>query len=730
MLKKLSVGVLTFAMVAFFSPFAVNAQTISEAELRAAGLSDTEVALFMSLLGGSTTTTSMTSSNRGCDADYLRDLTRGSQGADVQNLQEFLNDAGFTVSATGAGSVGMESMFYGPATAAAVTRMQEAYAADILAPVNLTRGTGYFGAGSRAQVRKLCAEMTTPVVIVDNDNDNDDNDDNDNDNDDMTLRGGEASLENYDLSAGDDSDIEEGQSAEVAEFDFDVEDGDVMVDRVDVTFVLTSDVGDDEPWDVFKSARLMMDGDEVAEMDIDDEDDWLDEDGSRISDTTETAFGLADATNRDGYTLRFSGVDTIVRENDEAMFTLELTAQNNVDDVDDVDAVTWGVFIGERGIRAEDGEEIQNYIGDEDDVVEFEVEEAGEGEELNIRRSSNDPDSATIQVEDDRSSDEYVVFAFDLEAEDGDLEIDEVTLEVRVNGEDDTPAAVNYNDVVRDAYLVIDGEEYDDVDISNSNTATATLSFDIDGDLMIDEDEEVEVELVLEFRAANGTNYTNGTTVQAGGITGQTLVVEFDGADDGTAESGLDSDLHTLQTEGIAVETTNLGDSGNSVRNENGDDLDTLEFTLDLDIEAFEEDAFIAENANTSFQYAIVRTDVAGTPVVFRNQNETGAAPANGTGTNRGSAVASLDSSADIEGDAYLVDEDSTESFDFNVEYSPEFDGDYRLRIEAIFFGDDEAGAIAQDSTFLAVPSSEYRSTSEGVLDRPTDADNDGVADA
>src|SRR5690606_29598703 len=119
------------------------AQSFDFEALADQGFSAEDIALLMSLFGGTTTTTS---SNRGCDVDYLRDLSMGSTGADVQKLQMFLNDAGFTVSASGAGSVGMESMYYGSLTANAVSRFQMAYSADILAPLGLTAGTGYFGA--------------------------------------------------------------------------------------------------------------------------------------------------------------------------------------------------------------------------------------------------------------------------------------------------------------------------------------------------------------------------------------------------------------------------------------------------------------------------------------------------------------------------------------------------------------------------------------------------------
>ncbi len=79
---------------------------------------------------------------------FQRTLRIGSSGADVQQLQIFLNTHGFAVSASGNGSRGHETSYYGPATAAAVSRFQVAHASDILAPIGLTQGTGNFGAGT------------------------------------------------------------------------------------------------------------------------------------------------------------------------------------------------------------------------------------------------------------------------------------------------------------------------------------------------------------------------------------------------------------------------------------------------------------------------------------------------------------------------------------------------------------------------------------------------------
>lgn len=80
---------------------------------------------------------------------FNRDLKIGDKGPDVKKLQQYLNQRGFIVATSGNGSPGQETELFGPGTAEALKKFQEAYAEILLKPYGLSEGTGFLGEKTR-----------------------------------------------------------------------------------------------------------------------------------------------------------------------------------------------------------------------------------------------------------------------------------------------------------------------------------------------------------------------------------------------------------------------------------------------------------------------------------------------------------------------------------------------------------------------------------------------------
>jgi len=530
-------------------------------------------------------------------AVYTRDLTLGSTGADVVSLQSFLESKGhLTIPA------GTSKGYFGALTRAALAKYQTA---SMISPA-----AGYFGPLTRAKVTSDTGTTGTGTTTGTTTSD---------------LNGDEASLESFDFSSGDDSDIEEGKTGDVAEIEFDVEDGDVMLDRVDLAFVNASTTDTTDVWDALESVELVIDGDVVGEADLSDEDEYLDED--------------------DG-TVRISGIKTKLEQGETAKIVVRVTVQDNVD-TDDQDTFT--VYVLDDGIRATDATGIQQYVGTDAEDVDFDVEAAGADAELKVSSSKEDPEATTLKVEDDAKSDMYSIFAFDLEAEEDDIEIDTVAINLQTG----SSTAGTISDLV----LEIDGEEFDDWSYTSGAAASTTreVTFDIDKDYTVDADSEVVVVLKAEFNSANGTNYSPGNTVRA---TISDSAVEGEGADDEISDGTANGETHTLAVEGIIVDEAGFSDEGSSANNDGNTSRD---FTFTFEVTAFEEDFYIASSSVDIF--------------------------IDGTATTTATSSYTVDSTGEEDATGvFTVEEGETETFTVVVTLDVATSGQYRVGLDSVLY--------------------------------------------
>ena len=86
---------------------------------------------------------------------FTKNHQQGDTGGEVMWIQQFLNKNGYAVSATGAGSPGNESTYFGAKTKAAIAKWQAA--------AGISPAAGYWGPISRAKANTMCVPGTPGV---------------------------------------------------------------------------------------------------------------------------------------------------------------------------------------------------------------------------------------------------------------------------------------------------------------------------------------------------------------------------------------------------------------------------------------------------------------------------------------------------------------------------------------------------------------------------------------
>lgn len=587
---------------------------------------------------------------------FTRSLTVGSEGADVKCLQDYLTPKYFT---NAGGSTG----YFGSVTAAAVAAWQ---GANGVAPA-----VGYFGPLSQAKYSAMMA--ATPTTPDTDDSDNTD------DNTSSTDLSGEASLKDMSIDSASDDTIEESsadQEIGVATLEF--QDGDAMITRIDVRLT-----GVEKVWNIYDEVALFVDGDEIARMDASSKSDYL---------NTVGATG----------TLRFSGLDLVAMEDEE----VEVSIVASVGSVDSGDLGTYSVAVD--SLRFVDGTDVTSTLGSIDDAdftsaVTFTIGVSGGDDELIVKTSSNDPDSTTLEVKDDAKSDWYTVFEFDLDTDDStnDIELTSVPLIIDVASSTNSLAALTYAGIVDDVKLVIDGVTVNTLTVSGGAATTTAvgydashvLTFDVDGDVTIDAGDRVSAELMVRFKSLASTN--EGATVRARVSSENSKAIDALGADD-LATSQLSGaatgDAHTLRTMGVigeAVSMSSVLNAGVSGGN------DTVNYTMKIDVTAFNQDVYIAKNSGTSVRYEM--TDSSGT----------------GIGATTTTSVDSFTSTADDDGTYFYVPEGSTKTFTIVVKWAP---GAVNTAKGVQLSGLDYAATAAPETNaWSAVPAKNYRTDAKST---------------
>lgn len=584
----------------------------------------------------------------------------GATGEQVRELQRLLNnDPDTRIAASGVGSKGNETTYYGPATAAAVSKFQMKYRSEILTPSGLVNPTGYFGLATLNKANQLRKAVVTPPSPT-NPNPTTPTTPKPTTPDTIELKG-EGELDEVELDEADDTDIEEAAAdAPAAVVTFSADNGDIRITRLDLALVADSANGERDPWDVFEDVSIWVDGKKIAEKNIDRKADFQDD--------------------RQG-TIRLTGLDLVVEEDEDVEMTIALTLQNNVDGAGS-DA-NWNVRL--NALRYFDGEGVstdERSTGDLGNSVAFSIVERGDGEELKFSLHRNSPDASTIIVDDSKRTNNVTILEYEIEAIDNDIELETLAVNIETG-----PAA--YSDTVNDVRLVINGRSFRSDEIvttGNYSTTSVLARFDIDKKVTINKDDIESIKVVVDLKSAAG--YQNGQTITARITSPEREMTEAEGSDDIREFSGtVVGEEHRLIAEGIdtPIDTVRF-----STRTQGKNDTTGI-FTITFDVSAVEGDFYIRDFASTT-----VDGGTGGVGYVVDG------------GTDFETLSATLSSTADESSSAFVVREGRTETFTLSVTIDPTAAGQFRVALTNIISSDNGDG-VTGSQTYTINPINRYR---------------------
>lgn len=504
-------------------------------------------------------------------------LKMGMSSSQVMELQKTLNAGGFLVSTTGAGSPGMESMYFGAKTKAAVMAFQSAKGLGADGVVGINTGTALSAmTGGSVSYPAGCSSTTgyssTTGVKCDSTGNTGSTGST------GSLSGTDGTIDSVKMiSSYNNEEIGEGENdVKVAGFEVQASnEGDIALRSLRVEFNTYAGSGSTRISDYMTGVSVWAGSTKVGSADASD----FNKDSSGVYSKTIT---LSDA---------------VIRADKKVTYYVTADAVNNFDSTDIATSPDWNLDI--NSIRFEDGSGVVSSDATTGDLpmidigLDFVSFATSADTELKISKSSDNPVAGIVIVDDNSETQDVVLLKGKLRLDGtSDVNIDEIPVTFSVAGGD------NLSSIANSLILVIDGQEYSENSATVSGGATSTITFD-DLDFDLNAGDSVDYEVRADI---NGTNdFNSGSTITAS-ITSDNrsaMVVENENGDsvsDSDKTGTSVGEAQEFRSEGISVTLVSTDESVNA-------DGTLGTYTIKFKVAAVGDDAYVG-TATSKYTYA------------------------------------------------------------------------------------------------------------------------------
>ncbi|MEX2340691.1 MAG: hypothetical protein WD605_00005 [Candidatus Paceibacterota bacterium] len=585
-----------------------------------------------------------------CSVTFTRSLGQGSTGADVMALQKFLNGSADTqVAVSGAGAPGTETSFYGPLTAAAVSKFQVKYSGEVLVPVGLSMPTGYFGPSSMAKANALCAAGGSTGGDTGGDTGGSTGD----------LKGGAGTISVTTWSSDVENEVATGDSENVLGFRVEADGSDIEATNMKISVAHTAVTSSSNRLErYFDSFDVVMEGKVVASVDADD-------------------FNRDSAGN---YSTTVSLKDAIVREDDKNTFYVVAHARTSIDSNDAGSSnATWAFTADNlRYVDAQGAiisETLSSPVITNSGVYVIKLAASGEVK-ARISLSPSNPDVANVKVSSTTAGELVTLLEFRVKAEGTDMSFDTINFTIASSG-----TAVGISTMVSEFRLMRGSTQLD----SETATTNAALAFSLDDTENVDQDETVTYKLVAKMN--KNTFIGDSLTASFASI----VIEDANGDTVSTVSGGAVGNAQTFRGDGLFAKinstSANLLNTGGTSPQQYG------EFVFTIDITADGDDFYVSSTTGaTVLDFDILN---AGDNSVYASE------------ANTASSTITVSSNANVVANEFVVYDGETKQFVYTITMTPgAVNGGYRAVLEDLAYGTSVAAIQASSLTF--VPSSSF----------------------
>ncbi len=535
-MKKIVVSIVGLSMVMMMSGVA-QAATVEELEVQITDLLAQIEALQTQLAG-------LTGAPAAAACTFTRNLYPGMSGADVKCLQQYLNGAGYPVAASGVGSAGNETEYYGSLTQAAVGAWQDANG------VAYGAYKGYFGPVSQAKFTAVAPAEEEEEEAAE-----------------FFKGDDEGNLAGFDQIASlADEEVGEGEDdVPVLGFEIEAEGADQMIQRVNVVIDTPSAAAEDDLEDFITEVSLMLEGDVISTMDVD-----------------EASYDRGD----DEYTFRFIGLKDIIEEDATADLEVGVSAVNNVHG--DIEGQGWTVEITSIRAASPNGtDEVYDDTAGTAEAFTLETFASSANVELRASRGSDTPELQVVVGEDD---DEFEAdfLVFELEARNSDMTIFSLEFDIV-----SAPGTVDTDHMAQELMLSCEGDDWTEA-VPDAGAQADDIVFD---NLEIEIDEGDSIECVV-----SGTmNEIDGDFEEGASFTVDLDVSETDAEDEageglgaGDLSGSANGYEQTFVSEGLIASDFSTDTSYTFVADE-ALEVSIGKYVVEFDASAVDTDVFLVK---------------------------------------------------------------------------------------------------------------------------------------